>query len=99
LIEAPGGARPAYAHVPLVVNAEGEKLSKRDQGLALCSLRAAGVSPLALAGWLGWSLGLLDRPAPCRPADLVPLFAWERVRREEVRLPEDLAGTLQRSLP
>jgi len=99
LIEASGGARPAYAHVPLVVNAAGEKLSKRDQGLALRSLRAAGVSPQALTGWLGWSLGLLGRPAPCRPADLIPLFAWERVRREEILLPEDLAGRLQRLLP
>jgi glutamyl-tRNA synthetase len=99
LIEAPGGTRPAYAHVPLVVNAAGEKLSKRDQGLALRSLRAAGVSPQALTGWLGWSLGLLGRPEPCRPADLIPLFAWERVPRGEVRLPEDLAGSVQRGLP
>jgi glutamyl-tRNA synthetase len=89
LIEALGGTPPAYAHVPLVVSAEGEKLSKRDQGLTLRSLREAGVAPEALTGWLGWSLGLLDRPEPCRPSDLVPLFAWERIRREEVRLPRD----------
>jgi glutamyl-tRNA synthetase len=94
LIEALGGAPPAYAHVPLVVSPSGEKLSKRDHGLALGPLRAAGVSPEALTGWLAWSLGLLERPEPCRPADLVPRFAWERIRREEVRLPEDLAGLL-----
>jgi glutamyl-tRNA synthetase len=96
LIEALGGIPPAYAHVPLVVNADGEKLSKRDQGLTLRSLREAGVAPETLAGWLGWSLGLLDRPEPCRPSDLVPLFAWERIRREEVRLPGDLAADLDR---
>jgi glutamyl-tRNA synthetase len=94
LLEALGGARPAYAHVPLVVNAAGEKLSKRDRGLALCALREAGVAPAALTGWLAWSLGLLDRPEPCRPVDLIPELAWERIRREEVRLPEDLAGLL-----
>jgi glutamyl-tRNA synthetase len=102
LIEALGGTPPAYAHVPLVVNADGEKLSKRDRGLALRSLREAGVAPETLAGWLGWSLGLLDRPEPCRPADLVPLFAWERIRREEVRLPEGLfnpALSLARTTP
>jgi glutamyl-tRNA synthetase len=88
LIAALGGTPPAYAHVPLVLSAAGEKLSKRDQGLSLRGLRAAGVSPQSLAGWLGWSLGLLERPEPCRPSDLVPLFAWERIRREEVRLPE-----------
>jgi glutamyl-tRNA synthetase len=90
LIESLGGTPPAYAHVPLVVGPEGEKLSKRDRGLSLASLRAAGVTPEALTGWLASSLGLIDRPEPCRPADLVPLFAWEKIRREEVRGPEAL---------
>jgi len=83
LIETLGGAPPAYAHVPLMVSARGEKLSKRDRALELRSLRAAGVAAEALTGYLAFSLGLLDRPAPCRPADLVPLFAWEKVGREE----------------
>jgi glutamyl-tRNA synthetase len=94
LIAALGGAPPAWAHLPLVVDAAGEKLSKRDGGLALRALRDAGVAPQALTGWLGWSLGLLERPEPCRPADLVPLFSWDRVPRAEVRLPEDLARAL-----
>lgn len=42
LIEALGGTRLVYAHVPLVVNAQGEKLSKRDAGLTLRSLREEG---------------------------------------------------------
>ncbi len=95
LLEALGGAPPAYAHVPLMVNARGEKLSKRDQGLTLRSLREAGVAPEAVAGYLAFSLGLLDRLYPCRPADLVPLFAWERIGRAGWVLPEDLAGELR----
>jgi glutamyl-tRNA synthetase len=81
LIEALGGTPPAYAHVPLIVNAQGEKLSKRDRGLSLASLRESGEPPEALTGWLAWTLGLLDRPEPCRPVDLVPVFSWERIRR------------------
>jgi glutamyl-tRNA synthetase len=94
LIEALGGTPPAYAHVPLMVNTLGEKLSKRDDGLTLRSLRAAGIAPAAVAGYLAYSLGLLDRPEPCRPADLVPVFAWERIGRADWRLPEDLAALL-----
>jgi glutamyl-tRNA synthetase len=94
LLEALGGTPPAYAHVPLVVSAQGEKLSKRDQGLTLKSLRDAGVRPEALVGYLAFSLGLLDRSEPCRPADLVPGFVWDRIGREDWRLPEDLAGFL-----
>lgn len=87
LIEALGGTPPAYAHVPLVVNGQGEKLSKRDAGLTLRSLREAGMSADELAGWLGWSLGLLERPEACAAADLVPRFAWEKVGRETWVLP------------
>ncbi len=54
LAEALGGAAPAYAHVGLVVNAAGEKLSKRDAPLGLSALREAGVAPEAVVGWLGW---------------------------------------------
>lgn len=95
LLQALGGTPPAYAHVPLMVNARGEKLSKRDQGLTLRSLRDAGVAPEAVAGYLAFSLGLMDRPEPCRPADLVPLFAWERIGRADWVLPEDLTGELR----
>jgi glutamyl-tRNA synthetase len=94
LIEALGGAPPTYAHVPLMVNARGEKLSKRDRGLTLRSLREAGVKPEAVVGYLAHSLGLLDRPGPCRPADLLPGFAWERIGRADWALPEDLADLL-----
>jgi glutamyl-tRNA synthetase len=94
LIEALGGALPEYAHVPLVVNAGKEKLSKRDRGLTLRSLREAGVRPEAVAGYLGYSLGLLDRPEPCRPGDLVPLFSWDRIAKTDWILPEDFAALL-----
>jgi glutamyl-tRNA synthetase len=94
LVEALGGQPPAYAHVPLMVNARGEKLSKRDGGLTLRSLREAGVRPEAVTGYLAHSLGLLDRPQPCRPADLLPVFAWEKIGRADWVLPEDLAGLL-----
>jgi glutamyl-tRNA synthetase len=79
-----------------MVNARGEKLSKRDQGLTLRSLRDAGIDPEAVAGYLAHSLGLIDRPEPCRPADLLPVFAWEKIGRADWVLPEDLAGRLFR---
>lgn len=82
-------ATPAWAHVPLVLNAQGEKLSKRDQGLTLRALRTAGARPEAVVGRLGWSLGLLDEPEPCRAEELVPRFAWERIGGEDWTLPPD----------
>ncbi len=103
LIRALGGAPPAYAHVPLLLDPDGGKLSKRDGSLTLGSLRAAGVRPEALTGYLAYSLGLLDRPEPCRLADLVTAFGcsgWERIGRADPAghaLPADL-GALLRAL-
>jgi glutamyl-tRNA synthetase len=96
LLEALGGTPPAYAHVPLVVNARQEKLSKRDQGLTLRSLREAGLGSEAVTGYLAHSLGLLERPEPCRPGDLIPLFSWDRIARADWVLPDDLMGLLAR---
>jgi glutamyl-tRNA synthetase len=93
LIQALGGEVPDYAHVPLVVNAASEKLSKRDHGLTLGELRAAGVEPTVLLGTLAWSLGLRDRPEAATAAELVAEQAggveWGRVRREPWVLPAD----------
>ncbi|MEP0549134.1 MAG: tRNA glutamyl-Q(34) synthetase GluQRS [Rhodothermales bacterium] len=96
LIEALGGTPPAYAHLPLVVNAEGEKLSKRDEGLTLRSLRAAGVVPDSVVGALAHSLALADAPTPVSARALVPRFRWGAVPRDPWRLPDDFAERLRR---
>jgi len=90
LIDALGGTPPAYAHVPLIVKSQGEKLSKRDQALTLRSLREEGRTPEAVTGYLAFSLGLLDRPEPCRPAELISHFSWEKIGRADWVLPEGL---------
>ena len=95
LIEALGGRPPAYGHVPLVLNAEGEKLSKRDAGLTLVALREAGVHPHRLVGAFAHSLGLRDSAAPRSAASLVPDFAWSRLHRRPWRLPADFESRIR----
>ena len=95
LVRALGGAVPAYAHVPLLVGADGEKLSKRDAALTVRSLREAGVAPEAVVGWLAATLG---QPGAGRrtPAGVAASFDWARVRPEPVAVPADLAARLRR---
>lgn len=53
LYRALGYAEPSWFHCPLVVDAQGQRLAKRNGALALRTLRAQGLSPqaaLALAG-------------------------------------------------
>ncbi len=89
LLEALGARRPAHAHVPMVLTAGGEKLSKRDDALTLRSLRESGVRPEQLVGMLAWSLGLLERPEATSAAGLVGSFAWSRIGPGDWRLPHD----------
>ncbi|MEN8582486.1 tRNA glutamyl-Q(34) synthetase GluQRS [Arthrobacter sp. KBS0703] len=49
---------PEYAHVPLVVNADGARLAKRDGAVTLADLAAVGVSPDAARRTILESLGL-----------------------------------------
>lgn len=92
LIEALGGQPPRYAHLPLVLNDDGEKLSKRDGALTLRALRQRGVEADWLVGYLAYSLGLIDPPRPLPPAALVDDFSFQRIRRGNWRLPATLGG-------
>lgn len=87
LIQALDGRVPRFAHVPLVVNANGDKLSKRDASLTLESLRQTGIQPEKLVGYFAFSLGLIDVPRCMQPADLVPFFQWAAIKREAFVLP------------
>jgi glutamyl-tRNA synthetase len=63
-----------YAHVPLVVNANGDRLAKRDQGITLPQLAAMGVSAPEVRNVLWASLGQDGREAQ--------EFSWDAVSRE-----------------
>ena len=69
-----GLARPGWAHVPLVVGADGERLAKRHGAVTLTDLTGAGVSPAALVAQLAVGLGLAEPGEPVVPADLVARF-------------------------
>ncbi len=78
-----GWEPPAFAHVPLLVEASGKKLSKRDDAVSVQSYRARGFSPQAVLNFiarLGWGHGdleLFDRE------QLASLFDLKDVGRSE----------------
>lgn len=64
---------PAFAHVPLLCNSSGQRLSKRDSSMAMDQLRRS-YSPEELTGLLAWLGGLLPAPEPMSPAALARNF-------------------------
>jgi glutamyl-tRNA synthetase len=75
----------AFAHLPLLVGAGGEALSKRDGALGLNDLREDGIEPMAVNSLLA-RLGTSDPVQPV--ADMESLaegFAWDRFSRASPR--------------
>jgi glutamyl-tRNA synthetase len=58
LFRAFGVEPPKYAHIPLILNKDGSKMSKRDQGASLTTYVTEGFVPAAVVNYLcllGWS--------------------------------------------
>ncbi|MBU6183158.1 MAG: glutamate--tRNA ligase [Verrucomicrobia bacterium] len=82
LYQALGAAPPKFAHIPLILNHEGKKLSKRDGGSSITYFLDQGYAPEAVANYLcllGWSPGenreRLDVP------EILSLFDLEKINR------------------
>lgn len=75
LLAALGGepARLRFAHLPLLLDEKGEKLSKRLDGLSLRRLRTDGVEPAALTAYLA-RLGSARDPVPATLDELTADF-------------------------
>ena len=80
-----GFSHPAYGHVPLLLSADGRRLSKRDRDMDLGYLRDHMTAP-ELLGILGHTAGLLDKPAPISAAELATVFDWEKLHKDSVIL-------------
>ncbi|MEM5426935.1 glutamate--tRNA ligase [Cupriavidus oxalaticus] len=60
IIRALGGTAPVYAHLPTVLNEQGEKMSKRHGAMAVTGYRDEGYLPEAVLNYLarlGWAHG------------------------------------------
>lgn len=69
---------PRFAHVPLIVNDDGVRLSKRDSSLSMAELRRR-YTPAQLIGITAHMAGLTDAPSPVSPTDLISLFDVSRI--------------------
>lgn len=82
LQEALGFKRPHYAHIPLILDAERAKMSKRNSATALKEYADAGYLPEAIVNFLallGWHP--VDNREMFAISDLVALFDIERAQR------------------
>ena len=81
-----GLPHPEYGHVPLLLAPDGRRLAKRDRDQELGELQSRYTAP-ELVGRLAHLAGLIPEPAPVTPAELVPLFSWEKLPKEDRTAP------------
>jgi glutamyl-tRNA synthetase len=73
---------PSYAHVPLVLAPNGERLSKRHGAVTLADRAALGETPADALAWMASSLGLAAPDERPTATDLVPRFDPAALSRE-----------------
>ncbi len=83
---------PAYTHIPLLMDAQGRRLAKRDKDLDLTALLTR-FTPAELLGTLACSAGLQAEPRPATLEELLPLFDWQKVKRKDMKLADVSSST------
>ena len=104
LYRALGAVPPRFAHIPLILNQNGSKMSKRDAGASLNTYIEGGFLPEAVRNYLcllGWSPK--DNREKIEIEEVVRLFQIEKINRKNASFDLDkctwLSGEYVRDLP
>ena len=104
LFQAFGVEPPKYAHIPLILNADGSKMSKRDTGAALTYYTENGYAPEAVLNYLsllGWSPKDGREVIPLK--ELVEMFDLPQILRHNARFDHEklkwMNGEYVRAMP
>jgi glutamyl-tRNA synthetase len=88
-----GLPRPNWIHVPMVLDANRQRLAKRSDALSLQAMREAGVDPKILVRWLSDSCGLGDLGA-VTPREALPSYELAKLPLQPYVLPHDFLSKL-----
>ena len=73
----------SYIHFPLLINEADQRLSKRDKGLDMGVLREE------IIGFIAHLAGIAPTEQPITPQELLHLFKWEKVPKEDVKVRDE----------
>lgn len=88
-----GFSAPRFFHVPLLIAADGKRLSKRERSLDMEHLRQR-CRPEEILGELAFAAGITAKNEPVSARELVPLFSFDRLPRENIHLTTDFCDFL-----
>lgn len=82
-----GFSHPVYRHIPLLTDADGRRLSKRDGDGCMETVRTRYRDARPVIGALAAALGLIPSPESMTLTQLLSLFDWKKIPRDAVCLP------------
>ena len=85
-----GFTPPAFCHIPLLTEADGRRLSKRDGDLEISQLRERIGSPEPIIGLLAYLAGQIDKPEALKAENLLPIFDKTKIPTHNIVVPKEL---------
>ncbi|MFT7671483.1 MAG: glutamyl-tRNA synthetase [Planctomycetota bacterium] len=92
-----GFPTPTWIHVPLVLDAQGERLAKRHDALSIAAVRSAGISPEAFATWVAQSAGMASAGLQAA-SEWTKFYNLASLPLAPIRLPPEPLSGLQNPL-
>lgn len=86
LMEVMGYTPPSYTHVPMLIDASGNRLSKRQQGITVRSLRDRGVQADAILSALALAGGLVSERRLYHKGELLRLCNFQTMMTHDIVL-------------
>lgn len=86
LMEVLGYTPPSYTHVPMLIDASGNRLSKRQQGITVRSLRDRGVQADAILSALALAGGLVSERRLYHKGELLRLCNFQTMMTHDIVL-------------
>lgn len=77
---------PTYAHIPLLLDPNGERLAKRHASLALSELRKSGMAAESIVGYLAFLAGINPEQRRLRPDELLHHFTIANLPKRDIRI-------------
>lgn len=83
IIRSIGSQPPEYAHLPLLLDENGERLAKRHQSLSIAHLRESGINAWKIIGLLAFKAGMNPEKLAIKPIDIIANFSFTSFPKQD----------------
>lgn len=90
LIQYLGYTAPQYMHVPMLIDANGRRLSKRQKGITIRSLRDAGADRDSILSYLAYKSGMIPEARRHTLEELAQYCRLEALPKQDILIDEEV---------